>query len=134
MGKEHGRRLGDTMALTGLCEVILFVRDMDRMVRFYRDRLGLRVTYPGERASYEGEFWVTLETGACALALHGGGAGRIGEDSPKFVLESTDIAADREVLLARGVPMSEVRSPAPGIQVCDGADLEGNRFSIESRS
>lgn len=122
------------MSLDGISEVILYARAMDRMVHFYRDRLGLRVTYPENRESYESEYWVTFATGACTLALHGGGEGRTGPDSPKLVFASGDLAADREELLRRGVTMGEVRSPAPGVLVCDGVDLEGNRFSLESRA
>lgn len=77
------------MPLAGISGVILYARAMDRMVRFYRDRLGLRVSYPG------------------------------------------DLAADREELLRRGASMGELRSPAPGVLVCDGVDPEGNRFSLE---
>lgn len=36
------------MPLDGISEVILYARSMDRMVRFYRDRLGLRLSYPGD--------------------------------------------------------------------------------------
>jgi hypothetical protein len=49
------------------------------------------------------------------------------------VFRVTDVPGARQGLLRRGVPMGEVRSPAPGVQVSDGVDPEGNRFSIESR-
>ena len=29
--------------------------------------------------------------------------------------------------------MGDVRSPAPGVEVCNGKDPEGNAFSIESQ-
>jgi hypothetical protein len=74
-----------------------------------------------------------MDTGSCTLALHGGGEGRYGQDAPKVVFRVSDVAASRAELLQDRVTMGEVRSPGPGIQVCDGWDPEGNRFSIESR-
>ena len=77
--------------------------------------------------------WVTFETGACSLALHGGGKGRLGADTPKIVFQVQDIAATRQELISRGVKMGEIRTAAPGILVCDGEDPEGIPFSIESQ-
>ncbi|MFM9105902.1 MAG: VOC family protein [Chloroflexota bacterium] len=39
------------MAITGLAEVVLNVRDMERSLRFYRDLLGLRVDSPPQMAN-----------------------------------------------------------------------------------
>jgi predicted enzyme related to lactoylglutathione lyase len=120
--------------LEGLMEVILYVQDMQAQVTFYRDRLGLSLTYPQGLAEYGKEFWVTLNTGPCTLVLHGGGKKRLGEDAPKIVFQVADIEAARKELLRRGVPLGEARSPAPGVWVCDGADPEGNKLSIESHT
>jgi predicted enzyme related to lactoylglutathione lyase len=73
-----------------------------------------------------------LDAGGIVLALHGGGQGRLGQDAPKIVFGVDDVEAARAALLANGVAVDEVRSAAPGVWVCDGRDLEGNRFSIES--
>jgi len=115
-------------------EVILYVRDMGAQVAFYRDLLGLQVKAPQGVADWSAVPWVELETGACTLALHAGGQGRQGEDAPKIVFRVADVPAAREELIRRGVPLGEMRSPAPGVQVCDGVDPEGNRFSVESRA
>jgi predicted enzyme related to lactoylglutathione lyase len=141
------------MAIVGeLIEVILYVQDMNAQVSFYRDVLGLQVQEPadpaepadsvesadslgsGGRQDFEGVTWVTLATGACTLALHAGGGRRLGDDAPKIVFLVADVPRARDELLQRGVPMGEVRSPAPGVQVCDGLDPEGNRFSVESHA
>jgi catechol 2,3-dioxygenase-like lactoylglutathione lyase family enzyme len=119
--------------LRGLVQVILFVQDMQRQVEFYRDQLGLPVLQPDGLRDYRGEFWVTLDAGGCALALHGGGQQRQGEDAPKLVFGVRDMEAVREVLLARGVPLGDVRAVAPGIEICDGRDPEGNAFSLQAR-
>lgn len=35
-------------------------------------------------------------------------------------------------MAANGVELGEVRTPAPGVEVCDGRDPEGNPFSVEA--
>lgn len=119
--------------LGGLMEVILYVQAMDAQVAFYRDALGLRVKEPAGVGDLSQAHWVELETGACTLALHGGGQRRFGADAPKIVFRVADARAAREELVGQGVPMGEIRSPSPGVLVCDGLDPEGNRFSVESR-
>jgi CBS domain-containing protein len=59
--------------LAGMIEVLLYVQDMNAMVKFYRDQLGLDVETPADLEDYSREQWVVLDTGACKLALHGGG-------------------------------------------------------------
>lgn len=115
-----------------LMEIILYVEDMNRQLSFYRDQLGFKVVNPQESADYGKEFWVELDTGSCSLALHAGGKGRFGADAPKFVFRVKDILAARQELLNLEVELGEIRSAAPGVWVCDGADPEGNKFSIES--
>ena len=114
-------------------EVILYVQDMGAQVSFYRDMLGLEVKEPRGESEWASIHWVELDTGSCTLALHAGGQRRLGNDAPKIVFRVSDVLAARQGLVRRGVPMGEVRSPAPGVQVADGVDPEGNRFSIESR-
>jgi catechol 2,3-dioxygenase-like lactoylglutathione lyase family enzyme len=119
------------MQIGNLIEVILYVEDMARAVAFYRDRLGLPVVYPTV-PDYAGEMWVVLSTGSCKLCLHGGAEGKRGTDAPKIVFGVADIHNARATLTDRGVALSEVRNPAPGVLVCDGSDPDGNPFSIES--
>ena len=116
----------------GLIEVILYVEDMEKQVSFYRDILGLEVLYPAGAERYDKEMWVTIDTGPCVLALHGGGRKRLGADTPKIVFGVEDIEAARDLLLERGLELGEIRNAAPGVYVCDGFDPEGNPLSIES--
>jgi catechol 2,3-dioxygenase-like lactoylglutathione lyase family enzyme len=121
------------VAVGELMEVILYVQDMGRQVSFYRDVLGLQVKEPQGVQDLGDQYWVELETGACTLALHAGGQRRLGDDAPKIVFRVAGVPRARAELLQRGVPMGDMRSPAPGVQVCDGLDPEGNKFSVESR-
>jgi predicted enzyme related to lactoylglutathione lyase len=115
-------------------EIILFAQDMNRQVGFYRDVMGLDVTYPAGLSDYAGQHWVTLSTGPCTLCLHSGGQGRVGEDAPKFVFRVDEIFDARQLLLEKGVGIGEVRTAAPGVLVADARDPEGNSFSLESRA
>ena len=119
--------------LAGLCEVILYVQEMAAMVRFYRDLLGLRVEEPADVEDLGGESWVLLDTGATKLALHSGGAKRLGEDTPMLVFAVADLAAARSVLIERGTVWEEPFEAAPGILVCHGRDPEGNPLALEQR-
>jgi catechol 2,3-dioxygenase-like lactoylglutathione lyase family enzyme len=117
----------------GLIEVILYVKDMNKMVEFYRDVLDLPLTNPAA-SDHTNENWITFESGNCLLALHSGGKGNIGTDAPKIVFRVQDIKSARFQLLESGVTAGEIRSPAPGISVCDAKDPEGNLFSIEEQT
>jgi catechol 2,3-dioxygenase-like lactoylglutathione lyase family enzyme len=121
------------VAVGELMEVILYVQDMGRQVSFYRDVLGLQVKEPQGVQDLGDRYWVELDTGFCTLAFHTGGQCRLGDDAPKIVFRVADVRKARAELLQQGVPMGDVRSPAPGVQVCDGLDPEGNKFSVESR-
>lgn len=114
-----------------LTEVILYVQDMDKMVKYYRDVIGLALKYPSGLESYSEEYWVVFDTGPCALALHGGGTTGCCDKCPKIVFRVSGIESKREELLGKGVDVDQIRSPAAGILVCDGTDVEGNQFSLE---
>jgi catechol 2,3-dioxygenase-like lactoylglutathione lyase family enzyme len=126
-----GKELGG-MPIGKLHEVILFVEDMGRQVAFYRDQLGLEVTHPRGVDDLSGQYWVSLDTGACTLALHGGGKRRLGEDAPRLVFHVEDVDAAREELVRKGVAMDPVRVIGPGVRTCDGRDPEGNKLSIQA--
>lgn len=119
--------------LNGVIEIIVFCFDMHAQVAFYRDVLGLSVTYPQSIDANETLYWVTFQTGACTLALHFTDTNERGADATKFVFGSDDVDAARAELTARGVKVSEIRAPAPGIRVFDGWDPEGNVFSVEAQ-
>jgi catechol 2,3-dioxygenase-like lactoylglutathione lyase family enzyme len=116
----------------GLFEVIVYVRDMHAQVRFYRDVLGQEISWPAGLADYSGEHWVAFASGGNTFALHSGGGEPAGTP-PRYGFRSADIHAAREALLAAGVSLDAVRSPAPGVLVLDCKDPEGNGFFIEQR-
>ena len=116
----------------GLMEVIMHVENMNVEVSFYRDKLGLGLTYPRDKVDFEKENWVTFDTGSCIFVLHSGGRIRTGESpSHRIVFRVRDIHATRNELVGRGLTLSEVRSPAPKVWVVDGRDPEGNVIALE---
>jgi predicted enzyme related to lactoylglutathione lyase len=115
----------------GLIEVILYVQDMHRQVTFYRDIIGLEITYPAGLRDYTGENWVTFATGGCSLALHSGGQGRQSADTPMIVFGVEDIQSAWRELQAKGLDIGQVFSAAPGVWVAHAKDPEGNPIAIE---
>jgi predicted enzyme related to lactoylglutathione lyase len=109
-----------------LAEIVLYVSDMKRAIRFYRDTIRLEV-------DVESEDWTTFRTGACTLALHLVEQRKpgIGEPDPTFTV--ADATAERERLAAAGVAVTDLREPVAGVRVFDVRDPDGNRISIESR-
>src|SRR5262245_17249744 len=112
-----------------LGRAILFVKDFERMLAFYRDTLGLRAA---EGDGTPG--WAELDAGGARLALHAipnGIARNISiadppkprEETPiKLVFVVADVAAERVRLASLGVQMMD-----GGVSGgCDGLDPEGN--------
>ena len=112
-------------------EIILFVDDMRSQVRFYRDILGLPID-GSIQEDYSAAHWVTFKTGACKLALHSGGRqSHKNCQAVKFVFMVDNLNEAHRRLTQKGVTLSPVRNPAPGVFVCDAMDPEGNPFSLE---
>jgi predicted enzyme related to lactoylglutathione lyase len=108
-----------------LSRVILFTADMDRMVSFYRDVLGLKLKTNERR-------WKTFDAGSCEIALHGGAA-EPGTRPPKLQFDVKDVAATRATLIARGAKIGKISSK-DGLDLCGGKDPDGNPFSLSNRA
>jgi len=116
-----------------LRRAMIFAKNIERMMAFYRDALGLT---PLPDKSSEG--WIEFDAGGVALALHAIPA-HIAKDieitnppaaregTPiKLVFEVPDIEVARIHLINHGAVMSEPSAWGS----CDGADPEGNVFQI----
>jgi catechol 2,3-dioxygenase-like lactoylglutathione lyase family enzyme len=104
--------------------IVLFTGDMPRMVNFYRDVLGLRLVEdaPG---------WKEFDANGCVVALHNG-TSQVGKRAPKIGFWTSDVAAARETLIARGAKLGKIMS-GNGLTRCEGKDPDGNPFSISDR-
>lgn len=107
-----------------LRRIVLFTRNMQAMLAFYRDALGLPLVT-------DEDGFKEFDAGGCRIALHNG-ASEIGARPPKLVFYSDSVAATRETLLARGVKLGKMLSQA-GLIRCEGKDPDGNSLQISNR-
>ena len=118
------------MIHASMMQIILFVREMDRAVHFYRDVLGLQVVYPqGPLENYSNEMWVAFDAGGCALALHGG-AQKPPEASHEVIFKVDDLERARQEILNAGIHIAEIRLLEDGAPIAEGVDPDGHRFAI----
>ncbi len=114
---------------------IVFAKDLPRLVAFYRDAFGLRVTT-------DSPMWVELDAGGAALGVHAipkpiadqivvTSPPKRREDTPiKLVFEVPDLDAAVAELAGRGAVMDAPNAWGS----CDGLDPEGNVFQIARRA
>ncbi len=117
------------MPNSSLSQIILFVEDMAKAVWFYRDVLGFPVRYPSEAEDLSNEMWVELDSGGCALALHGG-AQRPPEHQHELVFKVDNLEGARAELLRNGIEVGEIHLLEDGLPVAKGVDPAGHHFSI----
>jgi catechol 2,3-dioxygenase-like lactoylglutathione lyase family enzyme len=108
-----------------LVEVVLYVRDMERAIRFYRDTVGLEL-------DFESEHWTTFRTGACTLALYVTERREPGSAEPDPTFLAANVEAERARLTGAGVGVTEIRGPVPGTRVFD-ADEPAHHEHEEGR-
>ena len=119
-----------------LARVIFFTRNMPEMTAFYGDVLGLPSKLDPK---YPASEWIEFDAGGCRIALHAAGPDasplhRDGRNDPhKIAFFCDDIPAERERLIARGVPMDKANRFGD-LKLCDGADPDGNRFQLSNRT
>ncbi len=118
------------VSLGTISYVILYVRNTEEALKFYRDTLGLQV-------KMHEDGWVELDTGSTTLALHHdehAGKERTGSQ-PVVVFSVEDIYGAYETLKNRGVKFA--REPQTVCETgdhigksADFTDPEGNQLSI----
>ena len=112
---------------------IYFTNQVDEMVLFYRDRMGMKVVKPPRALDFTKEDWVQLSSGGVEIAIHrGGNPGCPGRNRNKLVFVVEDVAATREKLAELGVRMGK-RHIGPQYESCDFKDPDGNVLQISSR-
>lgn len=110
-------------------EIILYAQDMNSEVRFYRDVLGLSIRYPQGLEDYSEEMWVEFDLGETTLALHGGAEGTP-DTLHELVFRVENVAQTREMIIAAGTKMAEIRDLEDGSPIAEGRDPAGHRFAI----
>lgn len=112
-------------------EIILYVQNMNSKVRFYRDVLGLKLKYPQGLEDFSEQIWVEFDLGTTTLALHGGV-----KEAPKVLHELVffveNVVHAREMIIASGAPVAEIRELEDGSPIDEGLDPAGHHFSIRA--
>ena len=108
-----------------MARVILFTRQMEAMSKFYGETLGLKLV------TIESGWREFAAGGAARIALHSGPPSP-GRKGPKIVFHAEDVAAQREVLVARGAKFGKVRQ-GDVFCLCDGKDPDGNPIQLSDR-
>ncbi|MDA1297832.1 MAG: VOC family protein [Chloroflexi bacterium] len=116
--------------MANLYQVILLAWDVKRVAEFYRDIVGLNVTYPAPDSDLENENWVALDAGSSTLAIHGGGDIR-GSGSVLLSFKVDDLEFTYWDLKKRGVEIQRPREVSPGVRAAKARDPEGNTLSFE---
>jgi catechol 2,3-dioxygenase-like lactoylglutathione lyase family enzyme len=107
-----------------MARVILFTGQMEAMSKFYGEVLGLKLV------TIESG-WREFDAGGARIALHSGPSSP-GTKGPKIVFYADDVAAIREMLVARGAKFGKVRQ-GEVFCLCDGKDPDGNPIQLSDR-
>lgn len=116
---------------------------MEEMVRFYRDTMGFPVkfTLDGPDGAPFGWYFEIGETSflevfdqASSIRQWGGQPEALHQPSgafyQHFCLEVQDMEAERERLVAAGVPVTEIKTGLSASRQCWIADPDGNRIEL----
>jgi catechol 2,3-dioxygenase-like lactoylglutathione lyase family enzyme len=113
---------------------IYFTNNVDGMVAFYRDVLGLRQLSPPDAMDYDPKEWVQLAGDGFEIAIHGAEApGCTAHNRNKLVFHVDDVAAARAYLQEKGVKVGEHHVWGPDLEACDFEDPDGNTVQISTR-
>ena len=102
---------------------LLYVQDMERAVKFYRDTLGLR-------ARLETPHWSELFFGDSILALHAGGTGQRTETGLSIQVAELDTACQEAEAGGASIESPPEARPGEPIKLATLRDPEGNVFSM----
>lgn len=105
-----------------LREVIVFARDVETVVAFYRDALGLT---PVPVQPFDPKRFFQFQEGICVHS-----AGSPTSSKNKMVFDAPSLRDARERLVRHGKRVRRLE-PFDGISVLDVRDPEGNRIQIQ---
>lgn len=111
--------------------MFVYARDLDEMVQFYRDFLGLEVNY--EKADLCA-FLALPGNQDVQLAIYSGGTDTSGAEQHWFyVIDVPDVAATANALRERGVEVGPIEDVPYG-KAATFSDPEGNVIEIHQRT
>jgi predicted enzyme related to lactoylglutathione lyase len=101
---------------------IKFVSDMDAAVAFYRDTLGLSLTF-------QSPFWSEFDTGETRLALHPA-SDQNPAGSVQLGLGTADVDAFCANIEAQGLAVTSPPADMHGTRIARFRDIDGSEISI----
>lgn len=119
--------------MADLYQIILVANNVGRLAKFYRDILGFEITYPESPINLAKESWVTLNSGSCQLAIHGGGDVRT-SGLVILSIKVEDLEFTAFDLKEKGFEVEPIYEVSPGVKSAKLRDPEGNRLSLEQVS
>ena len=102
---------------------MIWAEDMDRAVAFYRDVLGLEV-------SFQDPHWSEMRHGDAVVALHGGGTGELQITGLGFQVDDVETAARAVAEGGGAIRRPPERRPTEPIILAEVVDPEGNGFTL----
>jgi predicted enzyme related to lactoylglutathione lyase len=117
-------------SMTSLYQVMLMVSDVDRMIRFYRDMVGLPVIFPKDEPDGGFSDWVVLDAKGTRLAIHGTDEVEPG-GTATLSFSVDDVEAVYLDLKNRGCYIELPMELGPGVFVSKAVDPEGNHLSFD---
>ncbi len=118
----NGRDMSEmTVSLGG---VMLFVKDMKKVIAFYSDVIGLT---PDEDQPFPANRFYRFDTGECKLCLHS--ASKPNEGRQKLILHVESVSAVHQDLKAKGLRLRPLENEK-GLACFDVRDPEKNRIQF----
>ncbi len=105
--------------IDGVDVVWMTTSDMDRAVNFYRDILGLPVTYTSP-------YWSSVQCGSCSIGIHAGGDGTPAPRGWTLCLVASDLKALKAQLQQAGVWIADELHETPRGMLMDFQDPDGS--------
>lgn len=104
--------------------IILFVKDMETVIAFYRDVIGLS---PDEEQPFSAQRFFRFDTGQCKLCLHSASKPNGGRQKIGFHVESVKTIHD--TLKTKGLRLQPLKN-GDGLACFDISDPESNRIQF----
>lgn len=109
-----------------ITRVVLYVKDIEKVARFYETHFGLR------RGPDDEKGWLELSGGGCAIALHQAALSQKSGAAMKLVFGVRDVEAFKAECARNGLKFGAVHR-AHGVEFANAKDPNGNSISISNR-
>ena len=116
------------MAVKKLQNAYYITSDMDRAVAFYRDSLGLALTFQ------DGGKWAQMKAGDVNFSLSSPDEGAAGATGAVVIFEVDDIAASRDQISAGGAEIVDERDMGDHGKALTFRDPDGNIVQLFERA